>query len=75
MLNIIVSLFVWFPFSVLRNDGYFYHIQRGNTKLFMAARAVVSKHYPAFTQEAVPMHMMEWAQMIEMDKQRGITKA
>jgi len=45
----------------------------GNTKLFKAARAVISRYYPEFTQEALPMHMMEWSQMIEMDKQRGIT--
>lgn len=43
---------------------------RGNYRLFEAVREVVLQHYPEFSPEALPMHMHEWAQMIELDKQR-----
>lgn len=35
---------------------------------------MVSLHYPEFTQEALPMHMLEWSQMIEQDRKNGIVK-
>lgn len=42
---------------------------RGNAKLFEAAKAVVSTYYPEWVCEALPMHMMEWAQMIELERE------
>ena len=41
---------------------------RGNTRLFEEARRVVLSRYPELNPEALPMHMLEWAQMIERDR-------
>jgi hypothetical protein len=46
---------------------------RGNEALFDAAKQVVLQRYPELSPEALPMHMMEWAQMIERD--RAISRA
>jgi hypothetical protein len=46
---------------------------RGNEALFDAAKQVVLQRYPELSPEAIPMHMMEWAQMIERD--RAISRA
>jgi hypothetical protein len=41
----------------------------GNKKLFSAAKKVVTLYYPELAPEVLPMHMMEWSQMI--DRERG----
>ena len=51
-----------------------FYFPSGNKALFEAARAVVILHYPEFSQEALPMHMLEWSQMIEQDRQKGLVK-
>jgi hypothetical protein len=48
-------------------------LRRGNERLFSAAKHVILKHYPEFNPERLPMHMAEWAQMIERD--RAIARA
>lgn len=47
--------------------------RRGNKALFKAARKTLLLRYPELSPEALPMHMMEWAQMIERD--RAIARA
>jgi hypothetical protein len=36
--------------------------------LFEATKAVVSVNYPDWVPDAMRMHMLEWAQMIERDE-------
>jgi hypothetical protein len=47
-------------------------VLRGNTRLFEEVRKVVLRAYPDLAPEALPMHMLEWAQMIERDRQLGL---
>jgi hypothetical protein len=35
-------------------------------------RKVVLRAFPDLAPEALPMHMLEWAQMIERDRQLGL---
>jgi hypothetical protein len=45
---------------------------RGNTRLFEEVRKVVLRAFPDLAPEALPMHMLEWAQMIERDRLLGL---